>query len=302
MSSLALLTTHRVVAGRYEVGEVIGRGGSATVHRGRDLRSGRSVAVKVLRPGLAGELPFHSRLRREARILAGLRHPAIVSVLDAGYTDPGEGWPDGGHLPFLVMEYVAGRSLRQVLDEGGPTLEESVHYQVGVLSALGSSHRAGVVHRDVKPANVMITPQGHVKVVDFGIARFSADPSTTVTHLGVFGTPLYVSPERVLGEPADARSDIYSAGCLLYELLTGQPPFAGDDPVSVAYHHVHEEPERASAHNPELSDGIDGVLQRALAKDRNDRFPTARHFSQALASAVRDASSTTYDLPHEHCA
>lgn len=285
---MALPATDRVLAGRYEVGEVIGRGGTATVHLGRDLRSGRAVALKMLCSGPAQDPLFRSRLRREARTLAALKHPAIVAVLDAGYTDPDAILAGGARLPYLVMEFVAGRSLRHLMDAGGVPLSKSVHYQLGVLSALDFSHHAGVVHRDIKPANVMITPADSVKVVDFGIARIGADPATTVTNLrGIFGTPRYLSPEQVLGETADSRSDLYSAGCLLYELLTGQAPFDGDDPVSVAYQHVHEEPERASVHNLELTPEIDGVLHRALAKNREDRYQTAREFSQALQCVAK---------------
>lgn len=303
MNALTLLVdTGRVLGGRYELGEVIGRGGTATVHLGLDLQSGRCVAIKMLRSGPAQDPLFRSRLGREARTLAVLNHPAIVSAHDTGCDNSDDSSTDTEQVPFIVMEFVPGRSLRQLLDDRAPTLTEAVHYQVGVLSALDVSHRAGIVHRDIKPANVMITPEGCVKVVDFGIARATVDPAATVTEVqGVFGTPLYLSPEQVLGEPADRRSDLYSAGCLLYELLTGQPPFVGDDPVSVAYQHVYAEPERASVHRQALTPALDRVLLRALAKNRTDRFQTAREFSQALAAAVKGSHETAV-APRGRCA
>jgi eukaryotic-like serine/threonine-protein kinase len=282
------MSTVRTLSGRYELGEVVGWGGMAKVYRGRDLRSGRSVAIKMLRKNLAQDPVFHARLRHEAETLAHLDHPAIVSVYDTGYEIVEDSSAQGSRVPFIVMEYVAGRSLRDLLNVGWLTPNESIHHQVGILSALGFSHRAGIVHRDIKPANVMITPEGGVKVVDFGIARTRADPAATRTVTqGVLGTPLYLSPEQVLGESADDRSDLYSAGCLLYELLTGRPPFVGEDPVSVAYQHVHQEPGRVSTSNPHLAPALDAVLATALAKDREDRFQTAGAFSRALRSASR---------------
>ena len=303
MNALTLLPdTGRVLGGRYELGDVIGRGGTATVHLGRDLHSGRCVAIKMLRSGPAQDPRFRSRLGREARTLAVLNHPAIVSAYDPGCDSGDDSSTDAEQGPFIVMEYVPGRSLRQLLDDGALTLAESVHYQLGVLCALDVSHRAGVVHRDIKPANVMITPEGRVKVVDFGIARASVDPAGMVTEVhGVFGTPLYLSPEQVLGEPADSRSDLYSAGCLLYELLTGQPPFIGDDPVSVAYQHVYAEPEKPSTHRQALTPALDRVLLRALAKNRTDRFQTAREFSEALAGAATGSHKTAV-APRRRCA
>lgn len=283
-----LLSTRRVLNGRYAVGEVIGWGGMATVHRGRDLRSGRSVAIKALREHLAQDPLFRSRFRREAQTLAGLHHPHIVALWDTGSTEDDGSSATPVRGPFIVMEYVAGRTLRDLLTEGGLTLGEKIQSQLAVLSALEFSHRAGIIHRDIKPANVMITPQGAVKVVDFGIARASGDPAATMTQPHAFlGTTLYVSPEQVRGDTADARSDLYSAGCLLYELLTGQPPFTGDDPVSIAYQHVHEEPALVSTGGPDLTPALESVLVRALAKAREDRFQTARAFREALQSAAK---------------
>lgn len=282
------MTRGRTLAGRYEVGEVIGRGGMAEVHRGRDLRSGLPVAVKLLRRDLAPDPLFQAMFRREAQTLAGLRHPSIVTVYDTGDDVVGTGSAQELHVPFLVLEYVAGQPLADLLRQGGLTPGEAIRHQLDILSALEVSHRAGVVHRDIKPANVMITPYGGVKIVDFGIARSSTDPATTVTAApGVLGTPRYLSPEQVRGVTADARSDLYSAGCLLYELLTGRPPFEGDDPVSLAYQHVHEDPPLVSTHNPDLPPALDAVLVRALAKGREDRFQTARAFREALRSAAR---------------
>ena len=285
-----------VLGGRYGLGAVIGRGATADVHGARDLRSGRCVAIKMLRKDLARDPVSVCRFRREAQLVGGLRHPAIVSLLDTGYDEGEGGSPDEVGVPFIVMEYVPGQSLRDLIKSGGLTLERSVHHLRGVLSALEFSHRAGVVHRDIKPANVMITPGGAVKVVDFGIARGGSDPTTTITHLQAFmGTPVYLSPEQARGEVADARSDLYSAGCLLYELLTGRPPFVGDDPVSVAYQHVHEDPPPLSSHDLEVAPGLGAVLARSLAKDPDDRFQDARDFRDALESA---ATGIIHDEPH----
>lgn len=277
------MSTHRVLHGRYEVGDLIGFGATADIHRGRDLLTGRAVAIKVLRKNLRANPLFHSCFRREARIVAHLSHPGIVSIYATGYEEIETDSAKAARVPFIVMEHVPGQSLHEILRVGGLTLGESLHYQLGVLSALEASHRAGIVHRDIKPANVMVTPEGAIKVVDFGIASSSGDPDATVTLVRAFlGTPAYLSPEQARGEPADARSDLYSAGCLLYELLTGRPPFVGDDPVSVLYQHVHEEPAQATTTIPAL----DSVLAKALAKARNDRFPDARSFSEAFVAAA----------------
>ncbi|MBZ2199725.1 serine/threonine protein kinase [Ruania sp. N2-46] len=281
------MSTDRVLGGRYELRDVLGRGGMAIVHLARDICLERWVAVKVLRGELARDPLFRGRLRREAQTVAGLHHPGIVSVHDVGeHVDDSRA--DEPSVPFIVMEYVAGQSLRARLREGALTLEQSIQHQVEVLSALEFSHRAGVVHRDIKPANVMVTPDGGTKIVDFGIARVGGDPGATATQPhALLGTAQYLSPEQVRGEIADARSDLYSAGCLLYELLTGRPPFVGDNPVVLAYQHVHEDPRRASAYRTEVTPSLDTVLVTALAKDRNDRFQSARSFSEALQSAAK---------------
>ena len=283
--------TTPILDGRYEVGEVIGWGATADVRRGRDLRSGQPVAVKMLREDLVRDPVHRSRFQREAATVAGLRHPAIAAVYDTGHEEVVSG--SGGRLriPIIVMEYVEGRSLRDLLQIRRPTLNEAVQYQVGILSALDFSHRAGVVHRDIKPANVMITPEGTVKVVDFGISRDGGDPTATVTLTRTFlGTPAYVSPEQARGQALDARSDLYSAGCVLYELLAGRPPFVGGDPVSVAYQHVHEQPPRLDT----ARSGWDDVLATALAKDPGDRFQDACSFRTALLAAARE----TTQIPH----
>ena len=232
------MTQPRLVGGRYELGELLGYGGMAEVHRGRDIRLGRDVAIKVLRADLARDPSFLNRFRREAQAAAGLNHPSIVSVYDTG-EDAG---PDGTSQPFIVMEYVEGRTLRDILKtEGRLPVRRAMEIAADVCGALDFSHRNGIVHRDIKPANVMITPTGAVKVMDFGIARALADNAATVTQTAnVIGTAQYLSPEQARGESVDARSDVYSTGCLLYELVTGSPPFQGDSPVAVAYQHVRE--------------------------------------------------------------
>ena len=282
------MSTDRVLGGRYELRDVLGRGGMAVVHLARDLRLERWVAIKVLRGELAGDPLLRSRFWREARTVAALDHPGIVSVHDVGDEYFEGSRADEPNAAFIVMEYVAGRSLRDHLREGALPLVESIQHQVGVLSALESSHRAGVVHRDIKPANVMVTPDGGIRVVDFGIARVDGDSGATATRThALLGTAQYLSPEQVRGEIADARSDLYSAGCLLYELLTGRPPFVGDCSVALAYQHVHEDPPRASAYRTEVTPALDAVLRTALAKGRTDRFQSARSFQEALRSAAK---------------
>ena len=225
----------RLLGGRYQVGELLGYGGMAEVHRGRDLRLGRDVAIKMLRTDLARDATFQERFRREAQNSAALNHPAIVAVYDTG-----EDRNSSGATPYIVMEYVEGETLRDVLRrEGVLAPERAMSLAADICGALDFSHRNGIVHRDVKPGNVMITPQGTVKVMDFGIARAVSDSAATMTSTAaVIGTAQYLSPEQARGEGVDARSDVYSVGCLLYELVTGTPPFTGDSPVAVAYQHV----------------------------------------------------------------
>ncbi len=288
------LNTDRILDGRYEVGELIGRGGMADVYLGRDSRLGRAVAIKVLRPDLARDPLFQSRFRREAQAVAGLNHSSIVSVYDTGDQTPASGSPDDARLPFIVMEYVSGRTLRDLIKSGDISIDEAIDYTLGVLAALEYSHRSGIVHRDIKPANVMVTHDGHVKVMDFGIARAIADSAATMTQTqAVIGTAQYLSPEQARGETVDARSDLYSAACLLFEMLAGRPPFVGDSPVSVAYQHVREAPPKASTFNAEVSPALDSVLEHALAKDRNERYQSAHEFRDALIAA-RNGTAAPY--------
>ena len=269
-----------VLGNRYEVGDLLGRGGMAEVHLGRDTRLGRVVAIKLLRTDLARDATFQARFRREAQSAAALNHPAIVAVYDTGEEQVVESGGGVVALPYIVMEYVEGRTLREMMGDGQPLdVDTALDVTARVLSALEYSHRAGIVHRDIKPANVMLTPTGDVKVMDFGIARAMADASSTMTQTqAVIGTAQYLSPEQARGETVDARSDLYSAGCLLYELLTGRPPFVADSPVAVAYQHVREEPQPPSAFNPAVPEAVDRIVLHSLAKDRETRYQTAAEF------------------------
>lgn len=262
----------RLLANRYEIGDLIGAGGMADVFQGRDTRLSRPVAIKILRSDLARDPAFLSRFRREAQAAAGLNHPAIVSVYDTG-----EEVTESGVLPYIVMEQVNGKTIREVIRSGERLpFSRAIAVTRGILEALEYSHRNGIVHRDIKPANVMLTTGGDVKVMDFGIARALDDASATVTHAWtVVGTANYLSPEQARGEVADSRSDIYSVGCLLYELLTGRPPFLGDTPVAIAYQHVSAEFTPVSELNEELPVGVDNVISGALSKDPLARYQSA---------------------------
>jgi eukaryotic-like serine/threonine-protein kinase len=278
----------RVLGNRYEVGELLGRGGMAEVHIGRDTRLGRVVAIKLLRTDLARDATFQARFRREAQSAAALNHPAIVSVYDTGEEQVVEAGGGVVGLPYIVMEYIEGRTLRELMGDGRPLeVDTALDVTARVLSALEYSHRAGIVHRDIKPANVMVTPNGDVKVMDFGIARAIADSSSTMTQThAVIGTAQYLSPEQARGETVDARSDLYSAGCLLYELFTGRPPFVADSPVAVAYQHVREEPQPPSVYNPAVPESGDRIVLHALAKDRATRYQTAADFRADIEAAL----------------
>ena len=264
-----------VVGGRYELGELLGRGGMAEVRKGTDSRLGRIVAVKRLRTDLASDATFQARFRREAQSSASLNHPSIVAVYDTGEEPATDG--SGVSQPYIVMEFVAGRTLRDILREGRKILpERALEISSGVLSALDYSHRAGIIHRDIKPGNVMLTPSGDVKVMDFGIARAMSDAANSMTQTAaVVGTAQYLSPEQARGEAVDSRSDVYSAGCLLYELLTGRPPFVGDSPVAVAYQHVREQADPPSDHDTDLPPAVDAIVMKALAKRLEDRYQSA---------------------------
>jgi serine/threonine-protein kinase len=277
------MTTPQVLGERYEIGGVLGRGGMAEVHRGRDLRLGREVAVKVLRHDLARDPSFQVRFRREAQAAASLNHPAIVAVYDTG-----EDRTPTGATPYIVMEYVEGETLRDVLRrEARLSPERAMALSADICGALDFSHRNGIVHRDVKPGNVMITPQGTVKVMDFGIARAVSDSAATMTSTAaVIGTAQYLSPEQARGESVDARSDVYSMGCLLYELVTGAPPFSGDSPVAVAYQHVREDPRLPSSINPGVPAELDAILLKAMSKNPANRYQSAAEMRNDLLRAL----------------
>jgi beta-lactam-binding protein with PASTA domain/predicted Ser/Thr protein kinase len=276
------MTTPRLLGSRYEIGDVLGYGGMAEVHRGRDVRLGREVAVKVLRADLARDPSFQARFRREAQAAASLNHPAIVAVYDTGEED------QFGNQPYIVMEYVEGRTLRDVLKvEGRLMPRRAMEIVADVCAALDFSHRNGIVHRDVKPGNVMITRTGAVKVMDFGIARAVADNSATVTQTAaVIGTAQYLSPEQARGENVDARSDVYSTGVLLFELITGSPPFTGDSPVAVAYQHVRENPPPPSTLNPDVPPELDAIVLKAMAKNPANRYQSAGEMRADLIRAI----------------
>src|SRR3989442_10829449 len=273
----------RRLGGRYELGTVLGGGGRAELNLPHAPRLGRTVAVKTLRADLARDPSFQARFRREAQSAASLNHPSIVAVYDTG-----EDYVDGVSIPYIVMEYVDGSTLRELLHSGRKLLpERSLEMAVGILQALEYSHRNGIVHRDIKPANVMLTRNGQVKVMDFGIARAMGDASMTMTQTAaVIGTAQYLSPEQAKGEQVDARSDLYSTGCLLYELLTGRPPFTGDSPVAIAYQHVRENPIPPSRVDPEIPGWADAIVLKAMAKDPADRYQSAGEMRQDIHRAL----------------
>ncbi|MCI4063505.1 Stk1 family PASTA domain-containing Ser/Thr kinase [Micromonospora sp. R77] len=274
----------RLLGGRYQVGELLGYGGMAEVHRGRDLRLGRDVAIKMLRADLARDATFQMRFRREAQNAASLNHPAIVAVYDTGE----ETGPTGETLPFIVMEFVNGRTLKEVLGaEGRLQPRRALEICADMCAALEFSHRHGIIHRDIKPGNVMLTQTGQVKVMDFGIARALASGATTMTQTSaVIGTAQYLSPEQARGEAVDARSDVYAGGCVLFELLCGHPPFVGDSPVSVAYQHVREAPPTPSDINPDVNPAVDAIVLKALSKNPLNRYQSAGEMRADLLRAA----------------
>ena len=277
------MTQPRLLGGRYELDGIVGRGGMAEVFRARDIRLDRIVAVKTLREDLARDATFQARFRREAQSAASLNHPSIVAVYDTG-----EDMSEPAHVPYIVMEYVDGRTLRDLLRDDRRLLpERALEITDGVLRALDYSHRNGIVHRDIKPGNVMLTRTGEVKVMDFGIARAVSDAQATMTQTAqVIGTAQYLSPEQARGERVDARSDLYSTGCLLYELLTGRPPFLGDSPVAIAYQHVRENPVPPSQLDPEIPAWADSIVLRAMAKDPADRYQSAADMRTDIQRAL----------------
>jgi tRNA A-37 threonylcarbamoyl transferase component Bud32 len=285
----------RLLADRYELGETLGHGGMSEVHRGRDVRLGRDVAVKVLRADLVRDPLFRERFRQEATNAARLNHPAMVAVYDTGETPS-----DYGPEPFIVMEYVAGRTLREIVRTEGPLPgQRVVEIMADVCATLDFGHRHGIVHRDLKPGNVMITLTGAVKVMDFGLPRVIST-GETVTPVAVIGTAQYLSPEQARGEAVDARSDVYAAGCVLFELLTGEPPFTGDSPVAVAYQHVREDPRPPSALNPRVNPALDAVVLKAMMKHPADRYVSAAEMRADLVRVLSGERPLALAYPANH--
>jgi len=277
----------RLLAGRYQVGELIGRGGMADVHAGTDSRLGRRVAIKLLKPSLANDPAFRTRFRREAQDAAKMAHPTIVRIFDAGEETVTDSEGAERQVPFIIMEFVDGRLLKDILEDGPLPADEATRIIGQVLTALEYSHRAGVVHRDIKPGNIMVTATGQVKVMDFGIARAISDSSATIAETSaIVGTAQYFSPEQARGEAVDARTDLYSTGVVLFELLTGMAPFRGTNPVAVAYQHVNQNPAPPSTLNPKVSPALDVVVLRALSKDRFTRFQSAAEFRDEVEAAA----------------
>ncbi|EFA22352.1 Stk1 family PASTA domain-containing Ser/Thr kinase [Bifidobacterium gallicum] len=270
--------------GRYQLGQLIGRGGMAEVYIATDTRLGRTVAIKIMRADLSHDEIFLTRFRREAHSVAQMNNPNIVNIYDSGEESVALENGQTEHLPYLVMEYVKGQTLRDILRVNGALSQgDAEHVMLGVLSALEYSHRMGIIHRDIKPGNIMISEQGVVKVMDFGIARALDDSATTMTQSqGVVGTAQYLSPEQARGESVDMRSDLYSAGCVLYEMLTGKPPFTGDSAVAIAYQHVSEVATPPSVTVPGLPKMWDSIVGKAMAKDRQNRYATATEFKNDI--------------------
>jgi eukaryotic-like serine/threonine-protein kinase len=270
------MSAQKVFGGRYEVIERAGKGGMAEVYRARDDLLGREVALKVLSERFSLDKSFVERFRREAQAAANLSHPNIVSLYDYGSDES---------TYFIVMEFIDGRALSDVISAEAPLMpERAADIAIEVASALQRAHSAGLVHRDIKPGNIMITSAGQTKVTDFGIARaLSRDGETTMTQTGmVIGTAAYLSPEQAQGNAVDARSDVYSLGCVLYEMLTARPPFEGDTPLSIAYKHVRENPTPPSASNPDVPRELDAIVLKAMAKNPDNRYSSATEMQQDL--------------------
>lgn len=274
---------NRILGQRYELVEQLGHGGMGTVYRALDHRLRRTVAVKTLSAELALQPEFLSRFQREAHAAAALNHPGVATVHDAGEDASG-----GVAEPYLVMEYVEGTTLSHVLKGGALPPAQAVDVVGQVLEALEHSHRHAIVHRDIKPANVMLAGTGRIKVVDFGIAKALSEVATRLTGTGVaVGTPAYLAPEQIKGGDTDHRTDLYAVGCLLYELLTGRPPYTGDSPFSVMHQHLTADPVPPSRLRPELPPALDAVIAQALHKDRENRFVDAAAMRTALTAAAR---------------
>jgi eukaryotic-like serine/threonine-protein kinase len=293
-----MATTPHILLDRYEVGRLLGAGGMAEVFEGRDRLLARRVAIKVLQAQFARDPSFLIRFKREAQAAASLSHPNIVGVYDTGSED-------GTH--FIVMEYVDGRTLKDVIRAEGPLYpERAAEICADVCSALVAAHARGLIHRDIKPGNVMLTPDGKVKVMDFGIAR--ATTSETITQTAaVVGTAQYISPEQAQGQAVDYRSDLYSLGCCLYEMLTGTVPFTGATPVAIAYRHVREDPTPPRMLNADVPAPLEAICLKAMAKLPDNRYQTAAEFQSDLerfrngqpvqATPLLDAAATTQAIP-----
>jgi eukaryotic-like serine/threonine-protein kinase len=274
-----MTTTPQVLLERYEVGRLLGSGGMAEVYEGRDRLLDRQVAIKVPLPQYAHDPAFQQRFRREAQAAASLSNAGVVAVYDTGMQNG---------TPFIVMEFVGGRTLKEtILAEGPLHPDRAAAIAADVCSALAAAHARGLVHRDVKPPNVMLTPSGRVKLMDLGIARADAAESATQTgaHTAMIGTALYLSPEQAQGQPVDPRSDLYSLGCCLYEMLTGTVPFRGATPVAILYRHVREDPAPPRLLNPEVPAALEAVCLKALAKRPEDRYQTAVEMREDLERA-----------------
>ena len=281
-----MINNERLIAGRYRIGSLVGRGGMAEVYEGYDTRLGRTVAIKLLKSDLANDPSFEDKFRGEAQASAKMAHPSIVRIYDAGEEEATDSNGNLVKTPFIIMELVKGKLLRELIHQGDLDISRAVKYVIGILNALEVSHRSGVIHRDIKPANVMISENDAVKVMDFGIARAVSDNSATQASTGgIVGTAQYFSPEQARGEAVDARTDLYSTGVILYELLAGRPPFKGESAVSIAYQHVSEQAPLPSDFNPQVSAELNSVVMRAMAKDRDDRFQSAEEFREHLLAA-----------------
>ena len=280
----------KMLGERYELGAMIGTGGMADVYLAQDVRLNRQVAIKILRSDLARDPSFVTRFNKEALSVAALNHPGIVSVYDSGKEDS-----PSGAMPYIVMEYVEGKTLREIVNKGERfALNRAVEITEGILIALQYSHKNGIIHRDIKPGNIMITDNGDVKVMDFGIARALADTGATMTSTwNIVGTAQYLSPEQATGTQADARSDLYSVGCLLYELLAGRPPFTGDTPVAIAYQHVSAPLIPITELQESLDPALNAFFSIALAKDANERYQSANAMLKDLRKLIKGEGITT---------
>ncbi|HLN61257.1 MAG TPA: Stk1 family PASTA domain-containing Ser/Thr kinase, partial [Symbiobacteriaceae bacterium] len=282
------MVTGTFLANRYRIGERIGGGGMALVYRARDEQLGRDVAVKVLRGQFGTDEEFIRRFRREAQNAASLSHPNVVQIFDVGRDDD---------QYFIVMELVEGQTLKELIQRQGPLpIAEAVRISAEILGALEHAHTNRIVHRDIKPHNILISRDGHAKVTDFGIAR--ATTTDTVTHTGsIMGSAHYFSPEQANGQPTGEKSDIYSMGIVLYEMLTGTVPFTGDSPITVALKHIRDRVVPATQLNSEVPVELDEIILRALEKEPEDRYPSAAAMRQALEQFAEDHAAGRTHMP-----